>query len=85
MSFDPYHCPLKIWKSIWTPIVKVEVHLGECGFILSHFLTLLGAWNMILELHSWPAPLQAFALIMSARLGLLNNNKKRNKALNKKI
>jgi len=38
MSFDPYNRPLKIWKSIKTPILKMGTHLGVWGFILSTFL-----------------------------------------------
>jgi hypothetical protein len=37
MNFDPCNCPLKIWKSIETPIPKVRAHLGVWGFIPSHF------------------------------------------------
>jgi hypothetical protein len=33
MSFDPWNCPLKIWKSIGTPTPKVRVHLWVWGFI----------------------------------------------------
>jgi hypothetical protein len=57
ISFGPCNFPLKIWKSIETPTPKVGAHLGVCGFIPSHFPTLLGAWNVTLMLHSWLAPL----------------------------
>jgi hypothetical protein len=70
MSFDPCNRPLKIWKSIRTPTSKVWAHFGRCGFIPSHFPTLLRAWNVTPKLHSWLAPLQALALVMSPRLGL---------------
>jgi hypothetical protein len=70
MSFDLCNCPLKIWKSIGTPIPKVEVHLGVWGFIPSHYPTLTKTWNWIPELHFWLTPLQAFALVMSSGLGL---------------
>ncbi len=70
MSFDPCNFLLKIWESIGSPTPKVGTHLGMCGFIPSHSPTLLGAWIMILRLHSWPAPLQALALVASPRLGL---------------
>jgi len=70
MSFDPCNHPLKIWKSIEIPFPKVGVHLGVWGFIPSHFLTFLGAWNVIPKLHSWRAPLQALVLVTSLRLGL---------------
>jgi len=43
ISFGPCNFPLKIWKSIETPTPKVGAHLGVCGFIPSHFPTLLGA------------------------------------------
>jgi hypothetical protein len=47
MSFDPYDYFLKIQESIRTPIPKVGAHLTMWGFIPSHFLTLLGTWNVI--------------------------------------
>jgi len=46
MSFGPCNRPLKIWESIGTPTPKVRVHLGMWGFIPSHSLALLGAWNV---------------------------------------
>jgi hypothetical protein len=55
---------------IGTLTPKVGVHLGMWGFIPSHSLTLLGAWDMTPEIPFWPAPLQGFALIVSPRLGL---------------
>jgi hypothetical protein len=70
MSFDPCNRPLKIQKSIRTPIPKVGAHLGVCGFIPSHPPMLSGVWNVAPGLHSWPAPLQAFALVTSPRLRL---------------
>ncbi len=57
MSFDHDNRPLKIQKSTGTPTPKVGVHLGMWGFIPSHSLTLLGAWNVILRLHFWLTPL----------------------------
>jgi hypothetical protein len=63
----PCNCSLKIQESIRTLIPKVGAHLGVRRFIPSHFPTLPGAWN---GLHSWLAPLQALALVMSPRLGL---------------
>jgi hypothetical protein len=70
MSFDPCNCFLKIWKSIRPPTPKVRTHLGVCGFNSSHSPTFSGAWNVIHKLHFWLAPLQAFALVASPRLGL---------------
>ncbi len=70
MSFDPYNRPLKIRKSIGTPIPKVGVHLGMWGFIPSHYPTLLGTQNVAPGLHSWPTPLQTLALVVRPRLGL---------------
>ncbi len=46
ITFDPYNCPLKIWESIGTTTSKVGAHLGVWGFIPSHSLTFLGAWNV---------------------------------------
>jgi hypothetical protein len=48
MGFDPYNCPLKIWKCIRTPTPKVGTHLGVWGFIPSHSLALLGSWMWLL-------------------------------------
>ncbi len=48
-------------------------HLGMWRFILSHFPTFLGAWNVTHGLPSWLAPLQALTLVMSPRLGLWHN------------
>jgi hypothetical protein len=70
MGFDPYNRSLNIRKSIKTPIPKMETHLGVWRFIPSHSPTLSGTWNMTLELHFWPAPSQALALVVSAKLGL---------------
>jgi hypothetical protein len=70
MSFDHCNCPLKIWECIGILTPKVKAHLGVWGFIPSHSLTRLGTWNVIIGLHSWPAPLQTFALVANPRLGL---------------
>jgi hypothetical protein len=68
--FDPCNCCLKIWESMGTLTPKMGTHLGVWGFIPSQSPTLLGAWDMMLELPSWPAPLQAFTLVASPRLRL---------------
>ncbi len=70
MSFDPCNRPLKIRVSISTPTLKVGAQWGVWGFIPSHFPKLPRAWNVTLELHFCPAPLQAFALVASPRLRL---------------
>jgi hypothetical protein len=70
MSFVLYNRPLKIWKSIGTPTPKVGAHLRIWGFISSHSPVLLQVWNVTFGLHSWPAPLQALALVVSPKLGL---------------
>ncbi len=72
MSFDPWNRPLKIQKSIGIPISKVGVHLGVVGV---HSFTLsYTPRNMKCDsrAHSWPTPLQAFALITSPRLSCDN-------------
>jgi hypothetical protein len=46
MSFDSCNFPLKIRESIGTLIPKMGAHLGVWGFIPSHFLALLGTWNV---------------------------------------
>jgi len=70
MSFDPYNHSLKIWESIGTPTSKMGVHLGVWGFIPSHSFALPRAWDVTPGLPSWPATLQALALVASLRLGL---------------
>jgi hypothetical protein len=70
LSFDPWNCSLKIWKSTGTPIPKVEAPLGMWRFIPSHFPTLLGAWGVTPGLPSWLVTLQALVLVASPRLGL---------------
>jgi hypothetical protein len=74
MGFDPCNCFLKIRESIKTPIPKVGAHLGVWGFIPSHYLALPGAWNVTHEFHTWLAPSQALALVVSPRLGLRQND-----------
>jgi hypothetical protein len=69
MSFNPCNCSLKIWESIGTLTPKMGTHLEVCGFTPSHLPILPRTWNVILGLHSWPTPLEVFALIMSPRLG----------------
>jgi hypothetical protein len=70
MGCDPCNCSLKIQKSIRTPTPKMGTHFGVWGFIPLDYPTLPRRWNVTPRLHSWPAPLQAFALISSPRLGL---------------
>jgi hypothetical protein len=75
MGFDPCNFSLKIWKSIGTLTPKVEAPLGVWGFIPSHFPTLPEACDMTPGLPSWPATLQALALVVSPRLGLWQGRK----------
>jgi len=70
MGFDPCNHSLKIWESTETPTPKVGAHLGVWGFILSHYLAFLGAWNMTPGLPFWPAPSQSFTLVMNPKLRL---------------
>jgi hypothetical protein len=44
--------------------------LRVCGFIPSHPPTFPRAWNVTIELHSHPTPLQALAFVVIPRLGL---------------
>jgi len=74
MGFEPLNFFLKIWESIGTPTLKVGAHLGIWRFIPSHSPTLPRAWNVTPRFHSWPAPLQALALVVSPRVGLQHNN-----------
>jgi len=48
----------------------MEAPLGVWKFIPSHFPTLLGAYGVTPRFPSWPATLQALALVASPRLGL---------------
>ncbi len=70
MGFNPCNRSLKIRESTETPTPKVGTHLGVWGFIPSHSLTLLGAWDVTPKLPSWLAPLQALALVTNLRLEL---------------
>jgi hypothetical protein len=70
MSFDPCNCFLKLRESIETPTPKVGVPLGVWGFIPSHSFALPWAWNVTPEILSWPALLQALALVAGPRLRL---------------
>ncbi len=54
----------------WDSNFKVEAHLRVCGFIPSQLSTFSGAWNVTLELHFWPTPLWALALVASPKLEL---------------
>jgi hypothetical protein len=70
MGFDPCNHSLKIRESIETPTPKVEIHLRVWRFIPSHSPTFPGTWDVTPRLLFWLAPLQAFALVASLRLGL---------------
>jgi len=70
MGFNPCNRSLKIRESTETPTPKVGTHLGVWGFIPSHSLAILKAWNVNPKLPSWLAPSQTFALIASPRLRL---------------
>jgi hypothetical protein len=53
MNSDPWNLFLKIWNSIRTLTPKMGIHLGAptlgvCGFIPSHFFTLLGVQMWLL-------------------------------------
>ncbi len=74
MSFDPWNCSLKIQKSTRIPTPKVGVPLGLWGFIPSHSFALPGAWNVTPGIPSWPALLQALALVVNPRLGLWHSH-----------
>jgi hypothetical protein len=70
MGLNLCNCSLKIWESSGTITPKMGIPLGVWGIIPSHFLTLPGAWDVTPGLSSWPAFLQALALVASLRLGL---------------
>jgi hypothetical protein len=53
---------LKIWEFIGTPSPKKGVYLGVCEFISSHFLTLLGAYNMTPKLFLGSQPCKLLCL-----------------------
>jgi len=70
MGFHPYNRSLKIQESTGTPTPKVGAHLRVWRFIPSHSLALPKTWNVTTGLHTWPAPSQALASVVSPRLGL---------------
>jgi len=78
MSFDPCNHPLRIQKSIETPIPRMGAHLGVWGFIFSHSPTFPGTRNVTFWLHSWPAPLQALVFVTSSKLGLRHKYNSKN-------
>jgi len=70
MGFDPCNRSLKIWESFGTPTPQVGVALGVWEFILSHFPTLPGVWDVPSGSPSCLALLQALALVANPRLRL---------------
>ncbi len=70
LGFNPWNCSLNIRGSTETPTPKVGIPLGVWGSIPSHFLAFPGACGMTPRLPSWPATLQALALVASPRLRL---------------
>jgi hypothetical protein len=70
MNFRPYIALWRFGNPFGTPTPKMGVYLGVWGFIPSPSFALLGAWDVIPGLPSWPAPLQALALVTSPRLRL---------------
>jgi hypothetical protein len=70
MSFDPYNCTMKIWKSIWD---SNSQHGSSLGSVRVHSLTLFAlpeACEVTPESFSWPATLQPLALVVNPRLRL---------------
>ncbi len=70
LGFDPCNRSLKIRESTGTSTPNVGVPLGVWGSIPSHSLALPGACGLTPKLPSWPATLQALALVASPRLRL---------------
>jgi hypothetical protein len=70
LSFDPWNCSLKFWKSTRTPSPKVGIALGVWGFTPSHFLTLPGVCDVIPGFSLGPHPCNPFALVVSPKHGL---------------
>jgi hypothetical protein len=72
MGFDPCYCSLKIRESIGTPTPKVGIHLRVWRFNFHTLPYSQPPENMKVtpRPHSWPALLQALALVASLRLGL---------------
>jgi hypothetical protein len=69
MSFGPWNCVLNIQKSIGTPTPNTEFTWS----VRVHSLTLFGTPGSMWcdsRASSWPATLQAIALVMSPRPGL---------------
>ncbi len=70
MNFEPTITLWKFKSQLGFQLPKWEPTLGVCGFIPSHPPTFMGAWNVTLELHPWPAPLKALTLDEKPRLRL---------------
>jgi hypothetical protein len=73
MGFDPCNHFLKIPESIWTPTPKMEVHLGVWVFILSHSLTILGAWNVPFGLPLLACTLASFCFGCEPKVRVVTN------------
>jgi hypothetical protein len=69
MNFDTCDHPLKIWESIGTLTPKVGADFEVWGFITQLSCT-LGSMKCDFQVHSWLAPSQGLALVMSPTLGL---------------
>jgi hypothetical protein len=72
LSFDPWNCSLKFWKSTGTPFPKVGVALGVWRFTPSYSLTLFtlsGACDVTPELALALTPGLPLALTLGLSLG----------------
>jgi hypothetical protein len=74
MNFDPCNCLWKFENPSRLQFPKWEPTWECMGSFLHTFPTFMGTWNVTPRLHSWPAPLQALALVVSSRLGLRHYN-----------
>jgi len=69
MNFDPSNHSLDIQESIRTPTLKVEAHLGMCGFIPSCSPTLPKVWMWLPSCTLNPHLSMPLTLVVSPRLG----------------
>jgi hypothetical protein len=70
LSFDPWNCSLKFWKSTRIPSPKMGIALAVWRFAPSRFPTLPRVCDVTPRLPLGPHPCNLFVLVASPKLGL---------------